>query len=185
MVNMDRIVLRAQTVASAAHVGQNRKYTGEPYLVHPQAVADIIARHNGAAWLQAAALLHDTIEDTELTLEDLVGEFPPEVVDAVDYMTERAWAGNRKIRKTAECCRLAQGSTDCQSLKLADLIDNTSSIVEHDPSFAVVYLREKRALLDALSDAWPTIRVEAERVLAMGEASLLQLRLREMDSRCE
>jgi (p)ppGpp synthase/HD superfamily hydrolase len=170
--SMNWVVARALDVAWKAHSGQRRKYTDEPYFTHPYVVAHIIAFHDGPYWLQAAALLHDTVEDTSVTLDELARIFPPEVVAAVDYMTERPHPGNRAARKAAECARLATGTADQQTLKLADLIDNTSSIVQFDPKFAVVYLAEKRALLDALTAAWPKVRAEAQASLQAAEAIL-------------
>ena len=168
MSEMHWLVAKALRVATDAHEGQLRKHTGDPYIIHPIAVAQIIARHRGSFELQAAALLHYVVEDTSVSKADLERVFPPEVVAAVGYMTERHVDGNRKARKAAECARLAAGPPDHQSLKLADLIHNTGSIVDHDPKFAAVYLVEKRALLDALTDAWPSIRAEAEATLSAG-----------------
>lgn len=68
-----------------------------------------------------------------------------------------------------DCQRLAESSREVQTIKVADLIDNTPSIVQHDPDFARVYLREKRDLLNVLTladqdlvdRAWTLLR-EAE-----------------------
>lgn len=158
------IVVRARDVATVAHEGQTRKYTGRPYVEHCREVAYLCLKHGLPDEVIAAAWLHDTLEDTDVELIDLVRVFPADVVANVVYMTDAATEGNRATRKAAECARLATGSPDQQSLKLADLIDNTSSIVEHDPKFAKTYLVEKRALLDALTDAKPSIRTEAETV---------------------
>lgn len=158
------LIANALTVARDAHARQVRKYTGDPYTNHVRAVAAIVNRHGLPVHIIAAALLHDVVEDTAVTLADLAKVFPPEVVDCVAYMTDQCTGKNRAARKAAECARLATGSPDQQSLKLADLIDNTASIVEHDPKFARTYLAEKRALLDALTDAKPSIRTEAETV---------------------
>jgi (p)ppGpp synthase/HD superfamily hydrolase len=156
----------AHRFAKVAHAGQTRKYMGDPYYEHVRAVARICAIHGLPVHIVAAACLHDTVEDTPVTLEVLAQMFPPDVVAAVAYMTDQCHDGNRRERKTAECARLATGTPEQQSLKLADLIDNTASIVEHDPKFAKTYLVEKRALLDALTSAWPSIRAEAEATYA-------------------
>jgi guanosine-3',5'-bis(diphosphate) 3'-pyrophosphohydrolase len=149
-------------VARDAHAGILRKYIKTPYIEHPRAVAKIVNRHGLPPHIVAAALLHDVVEDTPVTLDHLATVFPPDVVAAVAYMTDQSHDGNRRERKAAECARLATGTPEQQSLKLADLIDNTASIVDHDPKFARTYLAEKRALLDALTGAWPSIRAEAE-----------------------
>ncbi len=160
------LIERASHLAVDAHEGQTRKYTGDPYVEHCRAVALICLRHRLPDHILAAAWLHDTVEDTDITLDDLAKAFPPETVAAVAYMTDQCPGKNRAERKAAECARLATGTPEQQSLKLADLIDNIASIVEHDPKFAVTYLAEKRALLDALTGAWPSIRAEAEATYA-------------------
>ena len=65
--------------------------------------------------------------------------------------------GNRAERKDASRKRLAGAEAWVQTIKCADLISNTSSIVKHDPNFAVIYLKEKRLLLDVLDKADPRL----------------------------
>lgn len=60
--------------------------------------------------------------------------------------------GNRAVRKAKDRAHLARASAEGKSIKLADLVSNTRSIVAHDPNFSVVYLREKRALLPFLTE---------------------------------
>ncbi|TYF68814.1 guanosine polyphosphate pyrophosphohydrolase, partial [Enterobacter hormaechei] len=61
------IIDKAHMFAAGAHagVGQKRKYTGEDYIHHPVAVAEIVRNHGGTDEMVAAAMLHDTIEDTQ------------------------------------------------------------------------------------------------------------------------
>lgn len=149
---MDNLILLARTFASRAHRGQVRKYTGEPYINHPVEVADIVRRHNGSPEMIAAALLHDVVEDTDVTLDDISSEFGESVANLVADLTDvsRPEDGNRATRKAMDREHTAQASAAAMVIKAADLISNTSSIVEHDPSFAKVYLKEKRALLDVM-----------------------------------
>ena len=65
------LLRRAYEVAAEAHAGQVRK-TGDPYITHPLAVAHMLAGYGLDEQTLAAALLHDTVEDTNLTLSDLV-----------------------------------------------------------------------------------------------------------------
>jgi GTP diphosphokinase / guanosine-3',5'-bis(diphosphate) 3'-diphosphatase len=69
--------------------------------------------------------------------------------------------GNRAARKTASRERLALAEGWVQTIKVADLISNTGSIVIHDPDFARVYLREKRLLIDVMVDADRRLRALA------------------------
>ncbi len=81
------VVLRAFEVGAQAHEGQVRK-TGEPYILHPVAVASILAALRMDHYSVAAAVLHDTIEDTPLTKEEITAQFGTEIADLVDGVTK-------------------------------------------------------------------------------------------------
>ncbi|WP_449277440.1 RelA/SpoT family protein [Leucobacter sp. GX24907] len=81
------IVERAYVVAERAHRGQKRR-SGEPYITHPIAVSQILADLGVAPVVVAAALLHDTVEDTDYSLEQLAEDFGDEVAMLVDGVTK-------------------------------------------------------------------------------------------------
>jgi len=81
------LVRSAYEVAASAHEGQLRK-SGDPFITHPLAVARILAGYGLDETTIAAALLHDTVEDTDLTLEDVGGRFGPEVASLIDGVTK-------------------------------------------------------------------------------------------------
>ncbi|HLU31018.1 MAG TPA: bifunctional (p)ppGpp synthetase/guanosine-3',5'-bis(diphosphate) 3'-pyrophosphohydrolase, partial [Acidimicrobiia bacterium] len=81
------LLTRAYEVARDAHEGQVRK-TGHPYITHPVAVAWHLAHYGLDAPTVAAALLHDTVEDTDVTLEELVADFGPEIAALIDGVTK-------------------------------------------------------------------------------------------------
>ncbi len=150
------IVRKAQVYAMAAHaaVGQRRKYTGEPYIVHPAEVASIVASVHGATpEMVAAAWLHDVVEDTGVTYTDIHMSFGPEIAQLVSWLTDvsRPEDGNRAKRKAMDREHTAQAPAEAQTIKLADLISNSRSIMQHDPEFARTYLEEKRLLLEVLT----------------------------------
>jgi (p)ppGpp synthase/HD superfamily hydrolase len=169
-----RKVVEAMSFALVAHRGQKRKYTGEPYIVHPVAVAKLVATNGGTVNMICAALLHDTIEDTDVTHDDLDRTFGMDVANMVIDLTERDWDGNRAERKARECVRLSRVCASSQTIKVADLIDNTTSIVEGDPKFAKVYLKEKLALLKALDQADPGLKARAYEQIMDAQAKLLE-----------
>lgn len=154
-VDHENVVKKALAFAKEAHesVGQVRKYTGEPYIVHPMEVADIVKSVGGSEAMQAAALLHDTVEDTNVTVADVAELFGHEIAKLVGELTDvsKPGDGNRAFRKAMDRDHSASASPDAQTIKLADLISNTKSIVKHDPNFAKVYLKEKEALLKVLT----------------------------------
>jgi (p)ppGpp synthase/HD superfamily hydrolase len=164
--------LRARVYATAAHaaVGQLRKYTGEPYIKHPEAVAELVRAVPHTEAMLAAAWLHDVVEDTKVTDADLREEFGPEVAELVRWLTDVSAPqdGNRAARKRMDLIHLADAPAGAQTVKVADLIDNASTIVEFDPHFARVFLAEKAALLTVLTKADATLLAHAHRVVAAG-----------------
>jgi GTP pyrophosphokinase len=79
--------------ATCAHAGQTRKFTGVPYITHPIAVASIakgLAKWKGVdvSLLEKVALLHDVLEDTDVTYEELVAAFGEEVASRVKILTK-------------------------------------------------------------------------------------------------
>jgi (p)ppGpp synthase/HD superfamily hydrolase len=142
------------------HGKQVRKYTGEPYVSHLISVAKIASEHvEGAIEI---ALCHDIFEDTNCTYDELsnflitIGYSKLEAegvcygtIELTDQYTHENYPNkNRNQRNSMEAQRLGHTSYIVQSIKYADLIDNTSSIVEHDKGFAKVYLKEKIRILD-------------------------------------
>lgn len=148
------LILNARRFAEEAHDGQVRKYTGEPYINHPVNVAKMVLSSNAPSEVIAAALLHDVVEDTPVTINDISREFGIVVSSLVEEVVDisRAADGNRAIRKEIDRQHLACASPEGKTIKLADLIDNTSSIIEYDKDFAVVYMCEKKSLLEVLAD---------------------------------
>jgi (p)ppGpp synthase/HD superfamily hydrolase len=145
---------KALDFATIAHAGQKRKYTGEDYIVHPIEVAKIVKSVAHTPQMVAAALLHDVVEDTDVSLEDISIKFGPDIADLVSDLTDvsKPEDGNRATRKALDRAHTARASAAAKTIKLADLISNSRSIVEFDPHFAKVYLKEKALLLGVLTD---------------------------------
>jgi (p)ppGpp synthase/HD superfamily hydrolase len=148
---MSTLIDRAKFFAEVAHAGQTRKYSDDPYITHPIRVSEIVAHNQGTDEMIAAALLHDVVEDTPVTHDEILDKFGANVSDLVFGLTDVDLSkGNRKTRKALDRDRIASSSADVQLIKLADFIDNTTSIVQHDPSFAKLYLQEKSQMLDVM-----------------------------------
>ena len=151
----DTLIATALNFAITAHGTQVRKYTNEPYVMHPIAVAAKVAQEGGTSEQVAAALLYDILEDTPVTEEELREIFPEFVVTMVveltDVYTHAAYPElNRAKRKKLEAARLAGISKEAKLIKRCDIEDNLTSILEYDPKFAKVYIPEKQAVLAAL-----------------------------------
>jgi (p)ppGpp synthase/HD superfamily hydrolase len=167
------VVRKAQIYAMAAHaaVGQKRKYTGEPYIVHPAEVAKIVAGVPGATPdMVAAAWLHDVVEDTGCTYTDIHMSFGIDIATLVGWLTDvsKPEDGNRAKRKAMDREHTAQAPAEAQTIKLADLISNSRSIMQHDPEFARTYLEEKRLLLEVLTKGDPGLHARASEFVSTG-----------------
>lgn len=154
------IAYEAMVFAREAHKDQKRKYTGNPYADHLAEVAGIAVTacpvNLRPDVMAAVAWLHDCVEDQGVTVETLSERFGSEIAQAVLFLSDTE-TGNRAERKAAARTRLAGAWDWVQTIKVADLISNTASIVQHDPKFATVYLEEKRLLLDVLNNADPRL----------------------------
>jgi (p)ppGpp synthase/HD superfamily hydrolase len=177
------IVTKAQVFATAAHaaVKHVRKYTGEPYIVHPIHVMSIVKTVEHTDAMLAAALLHDTVEDTGVTIDLIEQEFGTEVAELVGWLTDvsKKDDGNRAVRKQMDLEHTAQAPAAAQTIKLADLISNTSSIVKNDPKFAETYLKEKQALLKVLTKGDPALISWTHATLLNGQSVVEHNRIQE------
>jgi len=173
---MQTLEERARRYATKAHAeaGQRRKYTDEPYIVHPAAVAELVRSVTDNEVMLTAAWLHDTVEDTATTLNDIESHFGGEVAKLVAMLTDSAQpqAKNRAMRKAAHFRHTAEACPDAQTIKLADIIDNTRSIIHYDASFARIYLVEKRVQITLLKGGNRELWQQASTIIEQGITQL-------------
>src|ERR1700681_4782618 len=127
-----KLIVRAGKVADESHQGQLRQ-TGEPYITHPVAVGTIVADLRLDARCAAAALLHDSVEDTGLTLDHVTAEFGPEVGAIVDGVTklDRLQFDSKEAQQAATVRKmLVAMANDWRVLiiKLADRLHNMRTL---------------------------------------------------------
>ena len=156
-------VQRAELFAQQAHKDHQRKYTGDPYYVHLDEVRRIVKGAGGSEDMQAAALLHDTVEDTSVTSQDILKEFGAKIAKLVVELTDisKPEDGNRATRKAMDRDKLASASAEAQTIKYADLISNGKDIMQNDPKFAKVYMKEKADLLRVMTKGDSRLRSAA------------------------
>ena len=156
----DERVEMVKDLAVRLHGDQKRKYSGDPYYTHLFRVSDTVRDAGGDEAMIMAALLHDVIEDTPTTDEELILELElivdPQmarnianlVVELTDVYTKENFPNlNRRARKEMEAERLGEVSSRAQTIKYADLLDNGEDIMKNDPSFGKVYIKEKESIL--------------------------------------
>lgn len=161
----------ALKLATAHHAGIERKYTGEAYITHPIAVAEILLSASLVSQdILAAALLHDCLEDKnarghtmhENVIREACGA---RVLRWVSLLTNTE-TGNRAQRKQKAAIRIAGAPPEVRCIKLADVIHNCTGISDHDPKFAETYLAEKRAMVNELrTTGVPSHQLESFRKL--------------------
>jgi (p)ppGpp synthase/HD superfamily hydrolase len=130
------LVSRAAEFAARAHVDQHRKgIAQEPYVNHLAEVADLLARAtDGAdAALVAAGWLHDTLEDTPLTVEDLTERFGADVTGLVREVTDDK-SLPKATRKQLQIDKMASTSPRAQLLKFADKTSNIRALINSPPA---------------------------------------------------
>lgn len=160
--------------ADRAHGDQTRKYTHERYIVHPERVMNICRAHTSKQSILAAALLHDVLEDTKTTKEEvfdfltgIMGYTSAQVTTRLveeltdEYEKKKYPNWNRAKRKYMESERLAKVSAEAQTVKYADILDNTQEIVQQDPHFARKYLQECKIMLEKMTKGHTKLRYQA------------------------
>jgi len=150
------IILRAFEVGASAHEGQTRK-TGEPYIFHPVAVARILATMRMDYGSVAAAILHDTIEDTPLTHQEIESRFGEEIADLVDGVTKLDKMKFRtRVEADAESFRklMLAMSRDLRVIfiKLADRMHNMRTLGSMNPQSRRRIARETLDIYAPIAD---------------------------------
>lgn len=119
----DELLDEALAVAARAHLGQRRP-DGAPYLSHPLRVCDLLAEAGGTRTQLAAALLHDAVEDSELTVGEVVERFGVEVGELVAALTEEEAIADWAERKRALRAQVAEAGPQAAAIYAADKLAN-------------------------------------------------------------
>lgn len=123
------LVRRAFQTAAAAHRGQVRNGSGGmPYIEHPTAVAELLAERGFGEEALAAALLHDVVEDSELTVEDVRREFGDRVAGTVDALTDDESIEPYRQRKAEHRERVAPAGPEALAIYAADKLTNVRTL---------------------------------------------------------
>ena len=124
---------RAIIYAVRAHAGTERRGKGFPYIVHPMEAVEIVATMTADQELLAAAALHDVVEDTDATVEDIRAEFGDRIAELVASESDTFEEGVSEedswhARKKAAIERLARSSHDAKIVALGDKLSNMRAI---------------------------------------------------------
>src|SRR5688572_22609332 len=167
---MNKILESVKNFAEIAHGNQRRKYEDAKYIVHPLRVMETCRTVTDEISILSAALLHDVLEDTPVSAEEMLAflrtvmeehkanQTLQLVIELTDVYTKAAFPTyNRRKRKNLELERIAKTSAESQTIKYADIIDNTPGISKNDPDFAVRFLKEYKQLLKKTDKGHPLL----------------------------
>ncbi len=160
---------RATRFAVEAHAGTERRGKGFPYIIHPMEAAAIVATITPDPEILAAAILHDVVEDTDCTVDELRREFGDRIAELVaseseDPMADLSEEASWHARKQAAIDRLAQAPHDAKIVAMGDKLSNMRAIArDHeqigDEIWNLFHTKEKsehewhyRGLAASLSD---------------------------------
>lgn len=160
---------RAIVFAVRAHAGTERRGKGYPYIVHPLEAVEIVATMTADQELLSAAALHDTVEDTDVTVEQIRAEFGDRIASLVADESDEMPAGISEedswhSRKQAAIDRLSRASHDAKIVALGDKLSNMRAIardyaVKGDALWNIFHVKDRkdhewhyRGLADALRD---------------------------------
>ena len=149
-----RVIRKARKVGAIAHKGQIRKFDKEPYFKHPMRVAAIVKKYKKSKEIDkliSAALLHDTIEDTNITAKKLKRKFGKTIMSLVQELTSDK---EDMVEKGGKRKYLAHKTQNMSSwalvIKLADRLDNVSDFKTASPEFVKSYRKQTNYILDQL-----------------------------------
>jgi (p)ppGpp synthase/HD superfamily hydrolase len=133
--------------AAQKHEGQVRKLSQDPYIVHPVNVANILTALNEQDELVKAAYLHDTLEDTDTTFEELIEKFGEKVAGLVKELTSDRSAVKEVGKAQYLTEKMNNMSIEALTIKLADRLDNVSDLNDSDIEFTQRYLKETEFIM--------------------------------------
>jgi (p)ppGpp synthase/HD superfamily hydrolase len=169
------LVEAAFAKATEAHAGQIRNGSGGmPYIEHPQAVATVLAEHGFGEEVLAAALLHDVVEDSETTVEEVRERFGEPVASLVDALSDDESIADYRVRKDEHRDRVAAAGEDALAIYCADKLTNIGTLRETYAVEGEAVAEEFRVPLDLKVEIWEA-DVELLRRRAPGLAFLPQL----------
>jgi len=175
---------KAITKATQAHQGQTRKGKSVPYITHPLVVGFILANAGASEDVVIAGILHDTIEDSDLTKSDIENEFGEKVARIVNNVTEQDKSLPWVERKQQALEHISEMDNDSLFVKSADVLHNlTDQINDYKEIGDVMFkrfnapkeaqLQRIKKLVSALGEAWPSNPLLPDIKLAYKEADRL------------
>ena len=164
------LLIKALSFAAHKHKDQRRKdKAASPYINHPIALAEVLVNVGGITDINTicAALLHDTVEDTETTPDELTEAFGIDISKIVLEVTDDK-SLSKEARKQAQIDHAAHLSKQARAVKLADKISNLRDVTANPPQDWSLERRQQyfdwaKDVIDGLRDDWVELEAEFDR----------------------
>jgi len=164
------LLIKALSFAAHKHKDQRRKdKAASPYINHPIALAEVLVNVGGITDINTicAALLHDTVEDTETTPDELTEAFGIEISEIVLEVTDDK-SLSKEARKQAQIDHATHLSKQARAVKLADKISNLRDVTANPPQDWPLERRQQyfdwaKDVIDGLRDVWVELEAEFDR----------------------
>jgi len=174
---MRGMIYDAWAFASEHHTGQERKFTKEPYVTHLEETARLLweAKNEAASEEYAAAILHDVVEDTPITLEEVGREFGAYVMSLVGELTANVELKKQMGKKPYMTMAVNAMTSKAFTIKLCDRLHNISGLLDRrtPKSFVKWYWVETNYILDNLNR---NINNEQERLIHRMRTTLYSIK---------
>ena len=146
-------IVKAHAFALERHKGQKRKGTGEPYIHHPERVVYILSLYMEDTDILTAAMLHDIVEDTHATQQDIYSVFGDKIGSLVEELTIDPYASKILGKKMYLSNSVNTMTSDAFTIKLADRLDNVISLIDDrlDIDFVRWYHKETSFIMNNLN----------------------------------
>lgn len=143
------LITKAKDFAIDRHKGQFRRFSGEAYVEHPKRVAQTVLKYKESKEIEnlyIASLLHDVVEDTETTLEEIERHFGELVASIVGELTSK---DGLRIKEKAEYLskKMINMSSWALVIKLSDRLDNVADLRHVNKSFRIRYVNETKEII--------------------------------------
>ena len=159
-------------IAYAAHEGQYRRGNGEPYINHPKRVVTLLGENleDVIQEMYAAAWLHDVLEDTDVTREEILQATNQLTLDYVTYLTRAVISKtNKALNEDMYLQKLSSAPVCVQNIKLCDMLDNMADLAgADDEEWAIKCIIKREKAIHYLTEADTTLYLKTyNRILAL------------------
>jgi (p)ppGpp synthase/HD superfamily hydrolase len=147
MVDLEKI----KQYAKEKHHNQFRKFGNIPYVNHPIKVAEMVKKHTDDKEVIAAAYLHDVLEDTPTTYDEILGIFGKKIADLVQELTNDEYMKKKMGKRKYLTLKINNLSEEARLIKFFDRLDNVRDLNKSNKSFASYYANNTNYILRNIS----------------------------------